>query len=171
MPDNLNPTEPHTFDDDLARFADRVTGGEQPGVPEMDGEDRELAEMMHTIVRLERVIKADQPDPGMSNRIRANLLKEWERSSPAAGQSSFWQRAWSPRKGGFTSQQRQWAGLVVVIGAAILLIAIYPLVTPLEGVGSLPGSGGGALHIPPAVIVGGLVVLGGVAWWLGRSRR
>jgi anti-sigma-K factor RskA len=172
MPENLKPRDPHFDDDELARFADRVIGGERPEVPDRMDENRELAETMQTVVRLERTLKADQPDPAMSHRIKANLLKEWERSGPAADQGSFWQRLWPDREGWSAAQQRQLAGLVVAIGVVALLLSAYPLI--IAGGSILPGtgSGGGAgLPVSPAFVVGGLVVLAGALWWLSRPRR
>jgi len=171
MPENLNPNETTNYDDELARFADRVIGGEQPEVPEMDGKDQELAQLMSTVVSLGRAMSADQPDPVMTRRIRANLLAEWERSGPAAEQGSFWERLRLGRKGWSSAQQRQVTSLVMAIGMVTLAIFAYALLGPGGITGSLTGSTGGMEPVNTALIVGGLVVLAGVIWWLSRPHR
>jgi len=172
MPENVNPRDRREYDDELARFADRTIGGEQPEVTAVGGKDQELAELMVTVASLERSLKADWPDPAMSSRIRANLLKEWEMSGPATEQGSFWQRVWPGREVWSSAQQRQLTGLVVAIGAVALLLLAYPLVVPGGETGPGTGAGGGAgLPVHPALIVGGLVILVGAIWWLNRPRR
>lgn len=171
MPENLNPTGPQTYDDELARFADRLAGGEGPEVPQMAGEDRELAELMDTVVRLERALKADRPDPAMSGRIRANLLKAWEKSGPAADRGSFWSHLWPGRQGRSPAQQRL-IGLIAAVVVIVLLLVAYPLISAGGATGPGAGGGGGAgLPVQPAFVVGGLIVLAGVVWWLSRPRR
>jgi hypothetical protein len=172
MPENMNSTDAGRYNDELARFADRTIGGERPEVTAVEGKDQELAELMVTVASLERTLKADRPDPAMSGRIRANLLKEWEMSGPATEQGSFWRRLWPGRLGWSSTQQRQLTGLIVAIGVVALLLVAYPLLISGNLAGSIPGSGGGlGQSVPWTLIVGGLVILMGAIWWLNRPRR
>jgi len=165
MPENMNPNEQKHYDDELARFADRVISGERPDVPEMAGNNQELAELMETVVSLERVIGSERPDPAMAKRIKANLMKEWEMSGPAAERDSFWKRLWSA---GGAAPQRQLTGLVTAVGVVALVVVASTLFLSIP-LGGLPGSAPGG--VPTALVVGGLVVLAGVLWWLSRSQR
>jgi hypothetical protein len=170
MPENMtkNPNEQAQLDDELAKFADQIMGGEQPEVPLMEeGKNQELAELMETVVVLERVFSAERPDPAMSKRIKANLLKEWEISGPAAQPDSFWKRLWS----GETWAPQRVTGLVSAIGVAALVVIAAALIPSFSG-GGLEGSAGNpGSSIDPVPVVGGLVVLAGVLWWLSRRRR
>lgn len=163
MPENTNLNDQKHYDDELARFADQVVGGEQPEVPAMDSSNQEMVELMQTVVSLNRVFKAERPDPAMARRIRANLLKEWEVSGPAAEQDSFWKRLWS----GQMAQPQ----MVTAIGVAALVVVAAGAVF-LSSFGSLTtGGSGGQGPVPTVLIVGGLVVLAGVLWLLSRPRR
>lgn len=170
MPESLKPNE-QTQDDELARFADQLIGGERPEVPEMEGKNHELAELMQTVVQLERALSTERPDPAMTRRIRANLLKEWEVSGPTAEQGSFWKRLWLGRDAWSSARQRQLTGLVMAIAVVALALFGYALLLPTGPTGPGTATAGGLKPVSWALIVGGLAVLSGVLLWLNRPRQ
>jgi len=170
MPENLTPDDKKK-DDELARFADQVIGGGRPEVPEMDGKDQEMAELMQTVARVERAMSAERPDPAMARRIRANLLKEWEISGPTAERSSFWGRLWRGQGSWSSARQRQIAGLVMATAVVALVLFSYVLLSSGGLTGSQTTGSAGLQPVSAALIVGGLAVLSVILWWLGHPRQ
>jgi len=162
------------LDDELARFTDRLLAGEPPDTQESAGVDTELLEMQKTAARLNHAFGSGQPDRAMADRVRANLASEWSRVFSRPRTASVWRnlRQGVSTVGGGVRSASPTRRIVGWAFAAVVLIALV-LLLPLDLSGELAGSAGQQSEgvINPVFLVGGLVVLGGVVWWLLRSKR
>src|SRR5262245_37065095 len=84
MPDN-SQFDSSMLDDALARFTDRLLGGESS---DSTTSDLELHDLQVTASQAARVLKASPPEPAMAQRIRANLAAEWQRTMPVTKKAS-----------------------------------------------------------------------------------
>src|SRR5574341_1254608 len=91
MPD-LTDDRSQFLDDELARFTDRLLGGEPPDTQESAGVDTELTELERTAARLHHAFGAGGPDRAMADRIRANLASEWRKVHTRSAGLPFWRR-------------------------------------------------------------------------------
>jgi len=139
-------------DDELARFADQLLVGGGSEKLEIAGEDQELIALEKLVVRLDHAFRAAEPDRAMSSRIKANLMKEWQRSVPTSGQP-------------------QAAGLAAVAAAVAVALLVLPFLLAGGAITPTPGAAQNNLSLSPVFVVGGLVVIAGVMGWSIRRKR
>jgi len=171
MTEILKPENANLIDDELAHFADRILANEEPEMIKMSGQKQELLALEAMATRMDRAFKASEPAKAASSRIRANLVREWQRSGPQAGKPSFWARwLWMP-----SVTQPQWAGIAAAAAALVLVVFAFPILLssvtePLSGA----AGNGGQVIIDPAkfVVVGlGVIALAGIVWFVRRRKR
>jgi len=170
MTESPKPNDFEKIDDELARFADRVVANEEPEMSEMSGQNQELLALEQTVTRLDRMSRASEPESAMSSRIRANLVREWQRAGQRAGKSSFWSR-WLSMP---SVTQPQLAGIAAAIVALALVVLALPVL--VTGFAAPVAGAAGNLDLSniPAwfVAVGiGLIGVAGVLWFVFRRRR
>lgn len=162
MPRDMN-AQPHPIDDELARLTDQLLDGTGPEMMDMKAQDEELSALMETVRGLDRSFRATQPDRAMENRIKANLIKEWQKSGPQSIRTSIWERLFSPPQ----------VATRLVIAAAVLALIILALpLTGSFGGEPLKGTAGEANPaLSPVWLVGGLLVMTGIVWLITRRRH
>lgn len=174
MTDNLTP-ESRQQDDELAEFTDQVLSGDMPESLDAATQDQELLELQRVVVHVRQAFGADRPDEAMAERIRSNLVKEWNRIGPGPGVRMDTVSPLDRLSRGLglhrlTRGQAYAFSLLVVIVVVGVLVA---LLSPDTSTGpSLPGAAQGESGLLPLVLVLG-IALAGILWWLirrGQSR-
>lgn len=170
MPDYSKRSN-RNLDEQLAALTDRILdlGAAQDSglkTPGLNAQDSELLMLEETVRRLKRFRGAGQPDPAMAQRMRTRLVNEWRALNPPGARQPrparrpFWQL--SP--GG----QRQFALRVAAV-AFILLLAVV-VVSPVGQSILLPATAGNQPGALPVLLVIGLALLAGLAWFFLRDR-
>lgn len=162
-----NPgADPRHPDEELATFTDLLLAGEAEDVEMGQGSDA----LHDTVVQLWRSFGVAQPGERMSERIYENLVAEWRETMAAPQPVPFWRRL-HLRRG--DSRRAMPAGRMVyaMAAAAVVVVLGLALATAPTVSEPLPGAAGsGEVNIIPFILALG-IVLGAVAWWLGRRKR
>jgi Tol biopolymer transport system component len=136
MSDDQNiPPEP--LDDELADFTDKLISGLEPA---LEDDDEEMRQLQATVLRMQRTFGRPQPAPGLSQRIKINLVREWraanrpangKRTAAAGASAPWWQRLIGPLGG------RQMRPILTAGLAIALLLPLAIIVANSNLLGSL----------------------------------
>lgn len=167
---NLN-SDPDNLDVALAQLADRLMSDPEAAKLDLAGGDSELADLQQTVRHLKRTFDASGPTKLTADRIRANLVREWEQTHRPEQQTSWWNRLKSLFASGedrwvSNRRQRQAYALSLAGLMTLFLIAVWFLGSPTGG------ETGAVLKGPIAVLIGALLVVlaGGFILWMTRKR-
>ena len=174
MTDNFTP-ESRQQDDELAEFTDQVLSEDMPESLDAVTQDQELLELQRIVVHMRQAFGADQPDEAMAERIRTNLVREWNRLGPGPGVRMDTVSPLDRLSRGL-SIRRLTRGQAYAFSLLVMMVVVGVLVvllSPDTSTGpTLPGAAQGESGLLPVVLVLG-IALAGVLWWLirrGRSR-
>lgn len=148
MGDNAN------IDNELAALTDRLLNGEDVSVSE---NVQDLAEVVR---QLQQVIQPDRPpDPVFQERLTQRLKQEWSQRQHVRHTRPRWR----------TNHFVRWGALAAAVLGVVLVIGLL-----FGGVGDDPaqGTAAGSLDLVVAVIVLGVVLVGGIMifWWQQRHK-
>ena len=157
-----------TIDNQLANFTDDILNKQTVNIdePPFDS-DSELRALEQTALRLKNAFQEDEPSETVIQRMRENVIAQWQREKIKESQS-FWKNL-MPSRQEWRSQysRRRWsiaisfALLITLMLISILLSNEINLVQPAANGQNL---GTGFL----VVLVGGLVLL--TVWFFRRKR-
>lgn len=180
MTDHRTSNTPQPDDARLAEFADSLLSGHDVEQIEMATDSQELRELQHTVLRLTQAFGTapDQPDPAMAERIRANLIAEWQRSmgrqttsTRAAGEQKSTLQSWLDRLFPRTLSGRRSYSMALAGASLVALIVLAFVITtqPESGTGASGSTDNATL---PLLIAAGLVLVGAtVLWFLSREGK
>jgi hypothetical protein len=164
---NQSGPETTELDQQVAEFADKVLAGSDDMTLPPSAGSEDLVKMQKAIMQLKSAARAAHPDSSTSDRIRRNVLAEWQKNprqepSPFQRFMAFWTL---PRLAG---------GLAVIVVAGVL-INLAPAISPdiLAGAAGVnqnaPNAPPGAAPFVMAVIILSMIVLS-VLIWFNRRR-
>lgn len=160
------------LDDQLAEFTDQLLAMEAGQEPNIHAQDPELVELQETVILLREAIGGKLPEKQTANRIRANLIVQWNilGLGKEDRQKDSWIEKLRQRFRAIPPPKPRNAALSLVAAAIILAIFVVLLTPELDG--DLVGTSGMA-ELPtwaPIVAVLVLLILA-LVWWFIRSRK
>jgi hypothetical protein len=161
------------LDNELAAFVDQLldqTSGDKAvfGL----ASDLEVRKLQEAVLMLNNSLKANQPDPVLSQRIRKNLVKNW--TGPISqNNSSFWARlrrrplpeqpAWHS-----TGNARRTQALRLVF-ATITILVLVAIFMPKIGT-ALTGTAINTDSLLPILLVAGVILVAAILWFANRGK-
>lgn len=161
------------LDDLLAEFTDRILSMEEVERVSFSTQDPELRALEETALLLRKVVGVQRPSKALSERIRANLVAEWQGSevSPRSRYQTDQRltRNWLHRLGwrsNLRTRRNLALGLVSIV--AILVVAVL-FFSPAVG-SNLTGTASGQASLI-AIILVLVIAAAAVIYWILTSRR
>ena len=161
------------LDDLLAEFTDRILSLEDVERVSLSTQDPELRALEETALLLRKVVGAQRPSKALSERIRANLITEWQGLEVSPRQRfevdqrltrNWWRKlGWRPN---LRTRRTLALGLVSIV--AILVVAVL-FFSPEVG-SNLTGMASGQASLI-AIILVLVIAAAAVIYWILTSRR
>lgn len=145
--------------EELADLTDNLLRGEKSvdqSMPDPDGEEAQLKEMVRSVVRL---APAQDVDQSMKNRIRANLAAKWQKDGPAVRDA---RKEWK-----LSQQKTQTLILRYAIILVVLIMASVLIANEFQAI--LPGAAQsqGTANVIAIVL---MVILGAIIFFWSRHK-
>lgn len=152
------------LNEELSVFTDKILQGSVEENENLSTKDPELRALQKTVLRLKNASPGDGPSDEAIQRMRQNVIKQWEKQEKKASKS-FWTKLLSPQqspeKNWQSQRSRRRLQLAVYITAAVFLLLINsPAMNKVTS--GQPAASGQSMIYSAAIILGGFIVL--VVW-------
>jgi hypothetical protein len=170
MDEHLEPGT-QILDDQLAEITDQLLDGKTLEELSIPIQDQELRGYQETVALMKREVENMQPGEHLVERVRYNLIKEWQQSGIQRSQSVW--KSWfnkirvkPPVWQSAGKRQRTYALRLALTAVFVLVLAFF--IFPTLNI-ALPGSAGSSADLVLLVFIF-ITLLGFILWWLASRK-